>query len=96
MKANLVMMLGYTRADHLMAKMTPFLMLRTMMMSATSEAEVLTGESEAKRDDSSRQIDESGRGPKRAVAKAIARFLKIQPGIHGTEDSSSKRPVARV
>ncbi len=54
MKANLVMMLGHARADHLMAKMTPFLMLRTMMMSATSEAEVLTSEDEVKRDDSGR------------------------------------------
>jgi hypothetical protein len=43
------MMLGYARADHLMAKMTPFLMLRTMMTSATSEAEVPSGEDKAKR-----------------------------------------------
>jgi hypothetical protein len=37
------MMLGYARGDHLMAKTTPSLMLRTMMMSATSEAEVPSG-----------------------------------------------------
>jgi hypothetical protein len=42
------MMFGYARGDHLVAKTTPFLMLRTMMMSAMSEPEVLSGEDEAK------------------------------------------------
>jgi hypothetical protein len=41
-------------------------------------------------------MDESGQGPKKAVAQAIAPLLKIQPSIHNTEESSSKRPVARV
>jgi hypothetical protein len=35
-------------------------------------------------------------GPKKAVSEAIAHLLKIQLGIHSTEDSSSKRPVARI
>ncbi len=34
------MMLGYACGDHLMVMTTPSLMLRAMMMSATSEAEV--------------------------------------------------------
>jgi hypothetical protein len=42
-----------------------------------------------------RRIDESGQGPKRAVDEAVAHLLKIQPGIHNTENSSSKR-VARI
>jgi hypothetical protein len=39
---------------------------------------------------STRHMDESGQGPKRAVAEAVVHLLKIQPGIHSTEDSSSK------
>jgi hypothetical protein len=41
-------MFGYACGDHLVAKTTTFLMLRTMMMSAMSEPEVLSGEDEAK------------------------------------------------
>jgi hypothetical protein len=42
-------------------------------------------------------MDESGQGPKRAIAEAIALLLKIQPGIYSdTKETSSKRPVARV
>ncbi len=68
------------------------------MTGATSEAKDLASKDEVKGNNSARQMDESGLGPKRAVAeaKAIARPLKNQPGIHSTEDSSSKRPVARV
>jgi hypothetical protein len=39
-------------------------------------------------------IEVSGQGPKRAID--IARPLRIQPGINNTEDSSSRRPVAKV
>jgi hypothetical protein len=46
------MILGYTLDNHLMAKTTPLLMLRTMLTSTTSEAEVPTNEDEAKEDDS--------------------------------------------
>jgi hypothetical protein len=42
------MMLGYARGDHLMVKMTPSLMLRTMVMSATSEAIAPSGEDKVK------------------------------------------------
>jgi hypothetical protein len=42
-------------------------------------------------------MDESGQGPKRAVAEAVAHPLKTQPGIHNnTKETSSKRSVARV
>jgi hypothetical protein len=40
--------------------------------------------------------DEYGQGPKRAVAEAVARLLKIQPGIQNTLELSSKRPVTRA
>jgi hypothetical protein len=35
-------------------------------------------------------------GTKRAVTETIAHLLKIQPSIHNTTESSSKRPVARA
>ncbi len=41
------MMFGYAHGDYLMAKTTLFLMLKTMMTSAMSEAEVLSSEGEA-------------------------------------------------
>ncbi len=47
-------------------------------------------------DDPLQSMDESGRGPRRAVAEAVACPLGVQPGIDSTEYSSSKRPVARV
>jgi hypothetical protein len=49
-------------------------------------------EDKEKQDDPGRRMDESGQAPKRAMARP----LKIQPGIQSTEDSSSKRPVARA
>jgi hypothetical protein len=47
------MILGYACGDHLMAKTTSLLMIGRMMTNATSEADVLTGNDEAKGDDSS-------------------------------------------
>jgi hypothetical protein len=41
-------------------------------------------------------MDESGRGPRRAVAEAVASPLGVQSGINSTVVSSSKRPAARV
>jgi hypothetical protein len=93
------MILGYARGDHLMVKTNPFLMLRIMMMSTTSETEVPTSKDEVKRDDSAGRMDESGRGPRRAIAiaKAVARPLKIQLSMNSnTMESSSKRPVDRA
>jgi hypothetical protein len=58
---NLFMILGYARGDHLMAKTTFLLMLRTMMTSATSEADVPTGDDEAKGDDSAERWTSSAR-----------------------------------
>jgi hypothetical protein len=37
-----------------------------------------------------RRMDESGQGPKRAVAEAVACLLKIKTGIHSTDDSYFK------
>jgi hypothetical protein len=42
------MMLGYTHGDHLMAKTTTSLILRTMMTVARSESVVPSGEEKAK------------------------------------------------
>ncbi len=82
--------------DHLMAKTTPFLMLRTIMMSAMSEASPVRRR-QGEGGDSAGQIDESGQGPKRAVAEAVACPLRIQPCMYSnTIESSSKRPVARA
>jgi hypothetical protein len=47
-------------------------------------------------DDPTRRMDESGQGPKRAVAVAVPCPLGIQPKIRSTENSSSKKPAARV
>ncbi len=47
-------------------------------------------------DDPTRSMDESGQGPKRAVAVAVPCPLGIQPKIRSTENSSSKKPAARV
>ncbi len=41
-------------------------------------------------------LDYAQPGTKEAICEAIAHLLKIQPGIHSTEDSSSKRPIARI
>jgi hypothetical protein len=42
-------------------------------------------------------MEDSGQGPKRAVADDVARLLKIQPGIHNnTKETYSTGPVARV
>jgi hypothetical protein len=89
------MKIGYAHGDHLMAKMTLLLKLWMVKTSTTSEAEDSTSKDEAK-GCSCRQMDESVQRPRRAVAKAVAHPLRIQPGIHGTEDSSSNRPVARA
>jgi hypothetical protein len=40
--------------------------------------------------------DESGQGPKRAVAIAVAGPLKIQPGIHRLQILPPDKPVTRV
>ncbi len=83
------MMLSYVHGDHLMAKTTPSLMSGTKMTSATSEAVVPSGEGQ--------RTDESGQGPRRAVAEAVVRPLGVQPCMYITsEESSSKRPVARA
>jgi hypothetical protein len=42
------------------------------------------------------QPDESGQGPKRTVAIAVARFLKIQPGIYRLQTLPPDRPVTWV
>jgi hypothetical protein len=42
------------------------------------------------------RMDKSGQGPKRAIAGHIAHLLEVQPSICSTEDSSSRRPIARV
>jgi hypothetical protein len=68
-------------------------MSRMMLTDCTPEAAKTATEKE---DNPARHMDKSGQGPKRAVAKAGALPLRIQPDIHNTEDSSSKRPVARV
>jgi hypothetical protein len=47
-------MLAFARGNHLRAKTTPFLMLRIMMTSVTSEAEDPVSEDEAKEDNSAR------------------------------------------
>jgi hypothetical protein len=60
-ETNLFMMLGYARGDYLMAKMTPLLMIGTMMTSATFEADVPTGNDEAKGDDSAGRRTSSAR-----------------------------------
>ncbi len=41
-------------------------------------------------------LDESGRGPRRAVAKAVASPLGVQRSINITVFSSFNRPAARV
>jgi hypothetical protein len=66
-----------------------------MMTAATLQAVVLSPK--AMVDYPLQHMGESGQGPKRAIAEAVAHLLKIQPGIHNnTVESSSKRPVARV
>jgi hypothetical protein len=42
------------------------------------------------------KLDESGRGPRRAIAEAIASPLGVQPSIDITAFSSFNRPAARV
>jgi hypothetical protein len=67
------------------------------MTSATSGAEDPTSEDEEKEDDSAGRMDEFGQGPKRAVAEAVARLLRIQRSMQSNNiESSSKRPVARA
>jgi hypothetical protein len=41
-------------------------------------------------------MDESGRGPRTAIAEAVAGPLGVQPSINSTVVPSSKRPAARV
>jgi hypothetical protein len=54
--ANLFMILSYTRGDYVLdGEDNPLLMLKTMMTSATSEADVPTGDDQAKGDDSARR-----------------------------------------
>ncbi len=45
---------------------------------------------------SARHTDESGQGPKRAVAIAVAHPLKIQTGMHRLQILPPDRPVTRV
>jgi hypothetical protein len=66
------------------------------MMSTMPGASDPASEDRVKTDDLSKLMDESGQGPKRAEAKAIACLLRIQPSIQSTEGSSSKRPVAKT
>jgi hypothetical protein len=40
-------------------------------------------------------MDESGRGPRKAVAEAVASPLGVQPSINSAGISSSNRPAAR-
>jgi hypothetical protein len=71
-------------------------MLKMMMTDATPGVADPAAEHEAKVENPARCIDESDQGSRRAVAVAVAHLLRIQPGIHHTQDSSSKRPVARI
>jgi hypothetical protein len=50
----------------------------------------------SKGNDHPQSMGEFGRGPRRAVAEAVARPLGIQPSINITVVSSFIRPAARV
>jgi hypothetical protein len=71
-------------------------MLNIMMGGATPRAADPAAEMRRRQTSSTRHMDKSGQGPKRAIGEAVAHLLKIQPGIHNTVESSSNRPVARV
>jgi hypothetical protein len=86
------MMLGYARAGFLRGKDNSLPNVEDNDDERHIKGRRSGHEDKAKQDDPGRQMDESGQRSKRA----IARPLKIQPGIHSTEDSSSKRPVARA
>jgi hypothetical protein len=78
---NLVKMFGYTLGEYLMAKTTLSPDFGMMMTGATPKVVDPAAEDEAKADDICQAIDMSHQGLKRAVAKAVARTLGIQPGI---------------
>jgi hypothetical protein len=65
-------------------------MLRRMIMKATPGAADSAAKGEGKADNSCQAHDESGQGPRRAVAKAIARPLRIHPSIDNTAGFSSR------
>ncbi len=72
------------------------LLVSTMLTDATPGAADPAAEDKAKADNPGRHMNESSQGSKRAVAKSVAQPLRIQSSIHNTEDSSSKRPVAKT
>ncbi len=89
---NLVMMFGHAHGRYLMVK-TALSSVKTSAMPGAADQPLKMRRRQAT---SARSIDESNQGPRRAVAIAIARPLRIQPGIHSIEDSSSKWPVNRI
>jgi hypothetical protein len=65
-------------------------MLRMMMTNSTPGAPESAAEGEVKADNFRQRIDESGQGPRRAVAEAVAHPLEIQPSIDNTAGFSSR------
>jgi hypothetical protein len=65
-------------------------MLRMMMTNSTPGAPDSGTEGEAKADNFRQHMDESGQGPRRTVAEAIAHPLEIQPSIDNTAGFSSR------
>ncbi len=79
----------YRQCNHLVAKMTPFLMMWTMMTTPTLPHCRFCHQSQNDEEDG-----ESGQGPKRDVAMAC--LLGIQPEIYNTEVSSSTQAIFGV
>jgi hypothetical protein len=90
------MMFSYTHAGYLIVRMTPSLDGLDDDGGCHAASRSSAAEGETIMDNPTRRMDESGQGLKRAVTIAVALPLRVQPGIHMTEVSSSKRIVARV
>ncbi len=65
-----------------MAKTTPSPDVMTMMTITTLRAADAAAKGESRMKASKRYMDKSGQGPRRAVAKAVARPMGIQPDIN--------------
>jgi hypothetical protein len=90
--ANLVMLLGYAHARYLMVKVAPSSDGVDNDSGRHTASHSAATESDGMAMTLTKRKDESGQGPKRAVAKAVAHSLKIRPAHNNTIESSSKRP----
>ncbi len=82
---NLVMMFGQAHGRYLMGRKTLFPDVEDDDDGHHARSALPVAKDKTMTDDPHSRMDESGQGPRRAVAIVVAHLLRIQPGIHSLQ-----------